>query len=98
MAWIHASAGGCRITIRLVPRAGRNQVDGLLGDAVKIRLAAPPVEGKANAALVRFLADQLDCPARAVRLCAGAASRHKVVEIAGLAPAAVARRLGLPGA
>jgi uncharacterized protein YggU (UPF0235/DUF167 family) len=66
------------------------------GEALKVRLAAPPVDGAANEALVRFLADALQVPRAAVTLVARAASRSKVVQVAGLAPDDVARRLGVP--
>ena len=54
------------------------------GDAVKIRLAAPPVDGAANAELVRFVAERLGVPRAAVRIAAGAGSRRKVVEVDGI--------------
>jgi uncharacterized protein len=72
-------------------------VDGLHGDAVKIRLAAPPVDGAANDALLRFLADTLDRPRSAVRLTAGPGSRRKTVEVTGISAAEATRRLGLGG-
>jgi hypothetical protein len=72
-------------------------IDGLHGEALKVRLAAPPVDGEANEALVRFLADALDRPRRAVRLTSGAGSRRKTVEVSGIGLAEAARRLGLGG-
>jgi uncharacterized protein (TIGR00251 family) len=69
------------LTIHAQPGAKRTEVAGVHGDALKIRLAAPPVEGKANAELVRFLAEAFAVPARAVTLVRGAASRRKLVRI-----------------
>lgn len=77
------------------PRAARNGVVGIQGDAVKVRLTAPPVEGKANLALVRFLAEQLGVSRNAVELTAGAGSRRKTVRVTGLTPAQARERLGV---
>ena len=72
------------VTIRVIPRSPRTRVDGMRGGAVLIRLAAPPVEGAANDALVRFLADTLDRPRRSIQILSGERSRDKRVAIAGL--------------
>lgn len=91
-----AEAGlACVLPIKAVPNAPRGEVCGWLGDAVKVKLAAPPVEGRANAALCEFLADALGLPRRAVTLLHGETSRHKRVRIEGLDLAEVRRRLGL---
>ena len=74
-----------RLTLHVQPRAGRTEVAGFHGAALKIRLAAPPVDGAANDELVRFLAEQLGVPRRAVHLVAGAGARRKVVEVDGVA-------------
>jgi len=70
--------------VHVVPRAARTEVMGRHGDAVKIRLAAPPVDGAANAELVRFLAERLGVARGAVTVQAGASSRRKTVAIAGI--------------
>ena len=72
------------MTIRVQPRASRNEVAGVHGDALKVRLTAPPVEGAANEALVDFLATTFGIPARAVTIVSGASSRTKIVELAGV--------------
>ena len=91
------AAGGVHIAIHVVPRARRDAVDGLHGEALKVRLNAPPVDGKANAALVRFLAAALEVPRAAVALEAGLTGREKRVYVAGLtAEAARARLLVAP--
>ena len=70
------------LTLHVQPGAKRTEVAGVHGDALKIRLAAPPVDGKANAALLRFLADAFGVPQRAVTLVRGETSRQKTVRIA----------------
>jgi uncharacterized protein (TIGR00251 family) len=77
----------------VIPRAPRSRVDGERGGAILIRLAAPPVDGAANAALVAFLADALDLPQRSVTIVSGAQSRDKRVRIEGLDESAVRARL-----
>jgi uncharacterized protein len=71
------------------PRASRSEVVGMHGTALKVRLHAPPVDGAANEALVRLLAESLGIPRRAVRIVAGAAARAKTVEMDGTTEAAV---------
>ena len=78
--------------MRVVPRAGRTSVAGTRGDALLIRLAAPPVEGAANDALLRFLATLFACPLRSVTILSGEKSRDKRVGIA-TDPATVAAKL-----
>ena len=75
----------CRLSLKVTPGAPRDEVLGELADAVRVKLRAPPVDGKANDALLRFLAARLGLHASAVRLVAGATARRKVVEITGLA-------------
>jgi uncharacterized protein len=78
-----------RISIYVQPRAARTAIAGLHDGCIKIRLAAPPVDGAANAALLAFLAEQLGVAKQHVRLIAGHASRRKVIEVDGLSLAAV---------
>ena len=73
-----------RLEIKAVPNAPRSEVVGWLGDALKVKLHAPPVEGKANAELCSFLSGTLGLPKNAVRLDRGATSRKKIVVIEGL--------------
>ena len=83
-----------RLVVHVQPRARRSEIAGRHGDAIKVRLAAPPVDGAANEELVRFLAETLGVPRRAVRLTAGLTSRRKTVEIDGLTGAAALALLG----
>jgi uncharacterized protein (TIGR00251 family) len=85
----------CTLPIKAVPNAPRNAVVGWLGDALKIKIHAPALEGRANAALCEFLAAELDLPARAVTVAHGDKSRQKIVRIAGLTLAEVKTKLGV---
>ncbi len=85
-----------RLTLHVQPRARRTEVAGLHGAALKVRLAAPPVDGAANDELVRFVAERLGVPRRAVRLVAGAGARRKVVEVDGVAADEAVRVLLAP--
>ena len=89
------SAAGVRLRVRVQPRASRDEVSGVAVDAVRVRLTAPPVDGAANEALVRFLAGRLGVARAAVVLISGQTGRTKVVEVAGLSPEEALRRLGL---
>lgn len=71
------------LAVHVQPRAARTEVVGMRGDAVKIRLKAPPVDGAANVELVRFLADQLGVHRRDIEIVGGAASRAKRVRVTG---------------
>ncbi|HEV3199188.1 MAG TPA: DUF167 domain-containing protein [Bryobacteraceae bacterium] len=73
-----------RLTVKVHPRAKRSAITGRFGDAWKLDLAAPPVDGKANDECVRFFADLAGVPRSRVRIVLGAASRTKVIEIDGL--------------
>ncbi len=76
------------------PRASRTELAGAHGDALKIRLAAPPVEGAANRELVAFLAGRLRVPKSAIQIVKGERGREKLVEVAGVSEEEVRARLG----
>jgi uncharacterized protein (TIGR00251 family) len=82
-----------RLAIRVQPRASRDEVAGRHGERWRIRLTAPPVDGRANEALRRFLAERLGVRVAAITVVAGEASRDKVVEVEGLDPAEADRRM-----
>lgn len=73
------------LAVRVVPRAHRNEIADVLGDGrIKVRLVAPPVNGKANVALVSFLSELLEVPVGSVEIISGASGRDKLVSIAGV--------------
>jgi uncharacterized protein len=80
----NTAAGTVSFAVRVQPRASKDEVAGVLGGALKIRLQAPAVEGRANEALVEFLAQLLKTPKSAVRILAGEHSRTKRIEIRGV--------------
>lgn len=86
---------GPPILLHVQPNARRTEVAGRHGDAIKIRVAAPPADGAANEELIRFLADRLKVPKSAVTILRGAGSRHKRVQIRGLDPGVALARLEL---
>jgi uncharacterized protein len=81
------------LTVRVIPRSPRTCVDGRRGDAILIRLNAPPVDGAANDALIAFLSDVLDVPRRSISIVSGQSSRDKRVRVEGLDVAAAMARL-----
>ncbi|MFA5056583.1 MAG: DUF167 domain-containing protein [Opitutaceae bacterium] len=85
----------CTLTLKVIPRAPRDEIAGWLGDALKVKVHAPALDGRANAALTEFLADRLGLPPRAVTLLHGDKSRQKIVRIDGLARPEVEQRLGI---
>jgi uncharacterized protein (TIGR00251 family) len=96
--WLRADGDGVVLTLHIQPGAKRTEIAGLHGDALKIRLAAPPVDGKANDCLVAYLAELFGLPRARVALVAGATSRAKRVRIAGLPATEAAGRLQAMGA
>jgi uncharacterized protein (TIGR00251 family) len=90
-------AGGVRIAVRAQPRASRNAIVGVIADAhgaaLKIAVTAPPVEGAANHAIARVLADALDVAPRSIAFARGATGRNKLVDVSGLDHRDAIRRL-----
>lgn len=85
----------CTLAVKAIPNAPRSEVIGWLGEALKIKVHAPPVEGRANEVLCEFLADSLGLPRRAVTVLRGDTSRQKVIRIAGLTLAETKAKLGV---
>mgnify|MGYP001110658949 FL=1 len=82
--WLRvATDGRITLTLHIQPGAKMTEFAGLHGDALKIRLAAPPVDGKANEALIKFIADTLGLPKSAVTIKSGQTSRRKALEVIG---------------
>ncbi len=94
-AWLREAGGGVRIDLAVTPRASRSEVAGVAGERLRVRVAAPPVDGAANAELARLLARVLGVPRAAVEVVAGAGGRRKTVLVRGVAAEAV-RRLVAP--
>jgi len=87
--------GGVTLTIKVMPRSKQNEIVGIEGDAIKIRLTAPALEGRANEALVRFLAERLGVARGQIVIVRGETSRSKVVRVRGLTAEVVRKRLGV---
>ena len=87
-------AGGVRLKVRLQPRAAASAIAGVHGDALKVRVSAPPVDGAANEMLVKLLAATFGVPARSIAIVSGLASRSKIVELTGVSESAVRRIAG----
>ena len=92
-AFLRVQADGLLLSVKLQPRASTNEIVGPLGAELRIKVTAPPVEAAANEALLRLLAETLACNRGQVELVRGHTSRHKVVKLHGLLPAAAVRRL-----
>ena len=92
-AFITAQTDGVTLAIKLQPRASKNEIGDPSGTELRIKVTAPPVDAAANEALLRLLADALDCPRGKVELIRGHTARQKVVRIYGITAADVARRL-----
>jgi len=91
---IRDSAGGATFAVKVQPRAKKNAITGEVGDALKLALTAPPVDGRANEACIEFFANLLDVPRSSVTIASGETSRRKVICVAGMAADEVRRRIG----
>ncbi len=90
---IRESSGYVSFSIKVQPRARKNAITGTVGDALKISLTAPPVDGKANQAVIEFFSDILKVPRASVAIASGETSRIKVIRIIGATKAAIEQRL-----
>ena len=96
-AFLRRQPDGSLLAVKLQPRASANQIGEALGNELRIKVTAPPVDAAANDALVRLLAEHLACPRNQVELVRGHTSRHKTVKLHGLAAETVLARLGIRG-
>lgn len=85
--------GGATFAVKVHPRARKNAITGVVGEALKLALTAPPVDGKANQAVIEFFADLFAIPRSSVTIASGETSRNKVVRVSGLSRTAVEQRL-----
>ena len=90
---IHDTAGGVSFAVKVHPRARKNAITGELGNAVKISVAAPPVDGKANEACIELFADLLKVPRSSVTIASGQNSQHKVIRVNGISAQELRQRL-----
>jgi uncharacterized protein (TIGR00251 family) len=95
MVSVHDTSAGVTCAVKVHPRAQRSASSGEVGDALKVSLTAPPVDGRANDACIGFFAKLLKVPRSSVTIASGESSRNKVVRIAGLSAAEVRTRLGI---
>ena len=84
MFMIHESPDGVRFAVRVHPRAKKNAITGKFGEALKLSLTTPPVEGRANEACIEFFAKLLKVPRSSVTIASGQSSRNKVIRVAGV--------------
>ena len=92
-SFLRETAGGTLLSIKLSPRASKNEIGAPLGEELKIKVTAPPVDAAANQALIELLADTLGCSRGKVELIRGQTSRHKTVMLHGFKPEDVLARL-----
>jgi uncharacterized protein (TIGR00251 family) len=86
---------GVIFKIKVQPRAAKNELTGLIGDALKLRITAPPVDGAANEAVIRYFADIFRVPKKGVTVVSGLTSRQKTIKVIGITPEEVKRKLQL---
>jgi len=94
VAVVKNSPAGVTFAVKVHPRAKKNAITGQVGDALKLALTAPPVNGKANAACIDFFAKLLNVPRSSVTIAAGQTSRNKIIRVTGLTGQQVRERLG----
>jgi len=90
---VHESAKGITFAVKVHPRARKNAITGIVGNALKLALTAPPVEGRANQAVIEFFAELFAIPRSSVTIASGETSRNKIVRISGLSRGTVEERL-----
>ncbi len=90
---IRETAAGVSFAVKVHPRARKNAITGEIGDALKLALTAPPVEGKANEAVIEFLAALLKVPRASVTIASGQTSRNKVVRVQGVTAVQIGERV-----
>jgi len=94
MIAIHESSGGISFAVKVHPRAKKNAITGELGDALKLSLAAPPIDGKATEACTKFFAKLLKVPRFSITIASGHSSRTKVIRVVGISAADFRKRVG----
>jgi len=92
---IRDTAAGITFAVKVQPRAKRNAITGEFGNALKLALTAPPVDGRANETCIDFFSNLLDVPRSSVTIASGETSRNKVIRVAGLSADEVLKRIGV---
>lgn len=95
MISIRATSHGVAFAVRVHPRAKKNAITGEVGDALKISLTAPPIEGRANEACIAYVAELLKVPRSSITITSGQSSRNKVIRVAGMSVEELRKRLYL---
>jgi len=90
---IHETPHGVTFAVRVHPRAKRNRITGELGDALKVALTAPPIDGRANQACIEFFATLLNVSRSAVSIASGETSRNKVIRVTGVSAETVRAKI-----
>jgi uncharacterized protein len=91
---LHETSAGVTFAVKIHPRARKNAITGKLGNALKLSLTSPPVEGRANEACIEFFANLLKVPRSSVTIASGQTSRQKVIRVSGLSADELRRRIG----
>jgi uncharacterized protein (TIGR00251 family) len=92
---VRESNAGATFAARIHPRAKKNAITGEVGDALRVSLTAPPVEGRANKACIEFFANLLKLPGSSVTIASGQSNRNKIIRVAGLSAEEIRKRLGI---
>jgi uncharacterized protein len=95
MVTIQNPPGAVTFAVKVHPRAKKNAITGEVGDALKVALTAPPVDGKANAACIEFFAKLLNVPRSSVTIASGQSSRNKVIRVSGVTAQQIRDLLGI---
>ena len=92
---IRDTAQGAQFALRVQPRSSRNAIAGIIGDAVKLAITAPPVDGKANQAVIDFLAKLFSVPKSSITILSGETGRNKLIAVRGLTAEQIRKALGV---
>lgn len=92
---VRDTAHGAQFALRVQPRSSRNAIVGLVGDALKLAITAPPVDGKANQAVIDFLAELFRVPKSSITIVSGETGRNKLIAVRGLSAEQVRKKLGV---
>ena len=92
---VRETAQGAQFALRVQPRSSRNAIAGVVGDAVKLAITAPPVDGKANQAVIEFFAKLFRVPKSSIAIVSGETGRNKVIAVRGIGAEQVREKLGV---